>query len=139
VTELDRALVRRKLATIEQNLVDLEPIATLDPAAYRNRRSGLARTPQFQVLPAPALITRVRQETPTRVPDRSARPMSAVYVMTSVSGLSFDEAWRAHIEGAIEGVRVPILDRASFIRNKRASGRQKDLADLELLGADDPS
>lgn len=46
-------------------------------------------------------------------------------------------AFGAPLEGEIEGVRVPILDRASFIRNKRASGRKKDLADLELLGADD--
>ena len=59
--------------------------------------------------------------------------------MTSVSGLTFDEAWRARIEGTIERVKVPILDRASFIRNKRASGRKKDIADLELLGVDDSS
>lgn len=58
-------------------------------------------------------------------------------VMTSVSGLTFDEAWHTRAEGVIEGVRVPILDRASFIRNKRASGRKKDLADLEMLGADE--
>jgi hypothetical protein len=57
--------------------------------------------------------------------------------MTAVTGLSFDEAWSTRVEGEIEGVRVPILDRASFIKNKRASGRKKDLADLELLGADE--
>jgi hypothetical protein len=66
-------------------------------------------------------------------------PPFRIDVMTSVSGITFDEAWPARIEGKIEGVRVPILDRASFIRNKRASGRKKDLADLELLGADDVS
>jgi hypothetical protein len=65
-------------------------------------------------------------------------PPLRIDVMTSVSGLTFDEAWRTRIEGKIEGVNVPILDRQSFIRNKRASGRTKDVADLELQGADDP-
>jgi hypothetical protein len=64
-------------------------------------------------------------------------PPLRIDVMTAVTGLSFDEAWSTRAEGEIEGVRVPILDRASFIKNKRASGRKKDLADLELLGADE--
>ena len=61
-------------------------------------------------------------------------PPFRVDVMTSISGVEFDEAWRTRTEGEIEGVQVPILDRESFVRNKRASGRTKDLADLELLG-----
>lgn len=64
-------------------------------------------------------------------------PPYRIDVMTSVSGLTFAEAWGARIEGRIEGVQVPILDRDSFIRNKRASGRKKDLADLEMLGVED--
>jgi hypothetical protein len=64
-------------------------------------------------------------------------PPLRIDVMTSVSGLTFEEAWQTRVTGEIEGVRVPILDRASFIRNKQASGRMKDLADLELLGADE--
>ncbi len=63
-------------------------------------------------------------------------PPLRIDLMTSVSGLRFDDAWPSRIEAEIEGVRVPILDRESFIRNKRASGRKKDLADLELLGED---
>lgn len=81
-------------------------------------------------------ITRADFQTPDIVTQFGLPPLR-IDVMTSVSGLTFEEAWRARIEGEIEGVRVPILDRASFIRNKRASGRKKDLADLELLGADD--
>jgi hypothetical protein len=53
-----------------------------------------------------------------------------------VSGVSFDSAWAERVEASIETVRVPILGRESLIRNKRASGRRKDLADLEALGAD---
>lgn len=62
-------------------------------------------------------------------------PPLRIDVMTSVSGLVFDEAWSTRVEGEVEGVRVPILGRESFIKNKRASGRTKDLADIELLAA----
>jgi hypothetical protein len=61
-------------------------------------------------------------------------PPYRIDVMTSVSGLTFDEAWNTRVEAEIEGVRVSILGRESFILNKRASGRKKDLADLEMLG-----
>jgi len=38
----------------------------------------------------------------------------------------------------LDGQRVPVLGRTDLIRNKRASGRAKDLADLALL-AERPS
>ncbi len=34
----------------------------------------------------------------------------------------------------IAGLAIPFLGRAALVRNKRASGRTKDLADLEALG-----
>jgi hypothetical protein len=34
----------------------------------------------------------------------------------------------------VAGLPVPFLGRAELIRNKRASGRTKDRADLEALG-----
>ncbi len=81
-------------------------------------------------------VTRADFQTPDMVTQFGLPPLR-IDVMTSVSGLTFEAAWPTRITGAIEGVDVPILDRASFIRNKRASGRKKDLADLELLGADE--
>ena len=64
-------------------------------------------------------------------------PPYRIDVLTGVSGLTFDEAWPDRIEADFENVRVPFLGRAALIRNKRASGRKKDLADLESLGDDD--
>ena len=65
-------------------------------------------------------------------------PPNRIDILTGVSGLTFDEAWSARIEAEIEGVRVPILGRDALIRNKRASGRNKDLGDVEaLLGQDE--
>lgn len=70
-------------------------------------------------------------------PDNVAQfglPPFRIDIMTSVSGVSFDAAWAERVEGEIEGVSVPVLGRDSFIKNKRASARKKDLADLESLG-----
>ena len=54
--------------------------------------------------------------------------------MTSISGVDFDDAWTSRIHGMIEGIEVPVIGQASFIANKRATGRRKDAADLESLG-----
>ena len=59
---------------------------------------------------------------------------SRVDVLSGISGVGFDEAWSRRIVLDIEGVTVPVLSRADFVTNKRASGRPKDLLDLELLG-----
>lgn len=55
-------------------------------------------------------------------------------VLTSVSGLEFAEAWEERITADFEGLAVPFLGRTSLLRNKRATGRTKDLADIEALG-----
>ena len=59
---------------------------------------------------------------------------SRVDILSGISGVSFDEAWSRRLVLDIEGVTVPVLSRSDFVTNKRASGRPKDLLDLELLG-----
>lgn len=54
-------------------------------------------------------------------------------ILTSIDGLEFDEAWTDRGQVAIEGLEVPVLSREHLIRNKRASGRLQDLADVERL------
>jgi hypothetical protein len=61
-------------------------------------------------------------------------PPHRIDIMTGVSGVTFEEAWVDHVEENFEGVRAPFIGREAFIRNKRASGRHKDLGDLESLG-----
>ena len=61
-------------------------------------------------------------------------PPRRIDVLTSISGLSFDEAYPDHVTRDIGGLTIPFLGRAALVRNKRASGRTKDLADLEALG-----
>lgn len=55
-------------------------------------------------------------------------------LMNDISGVSWDEAWSGRTDVVIEGVRVPVLGIEEFVRNKRASGRPKDRADLILIG-----
>ena len=54
-------------------------------------------------------------------------------VITAVDGISFDEAWSGRVEVDIDGIKVPVIGRVAFLANKRASGRPKDLADVELV------
>jgi hypothetical protein len=53
--------------------------------------------------------------------------------MTSISGVSFEEAWQSRVPASLEALEVNIIGREALIRNKRASGRAKDLIDVEEL------
>ena len=54
-------------------------------------------------------------------------------IITAASGLEFDEAFSRAMSVELEGIQVHIPSVADLIRNKRASGRTKDLADAEAL------
>jgi hypothetical protein len=63
-------------------------------------------------------------------------PPRRIDLLTSISGVGFDEAWVARVNHEVAGLGIPFIGRAELVRNKRASGRTKDLADLEALGED---
>jgi hypothetical protein len=54
-------------------------------------------------------------------------------IITTASGLRFDEAFARSITVNIDGIEVHIPSAADLICNKRASGRTKDIADAEAL------
>jgi hypothetical protein len=54
-------------------------------------------------------------------------------IITTASGLDFEETFRRSMAVDIEGIEVRIPSLADLLRNKRASGRTKDLADAEAL------
>jgi Nucleotidyltransferase of unknown function (DUF6036) len=58
-------------------------------------------------------------------------------ILTSLTGLSFDEAWSDRVEANVEKTPVWFMGRESLILNKRRTGRPQDLADLAALGAGD--
>jgi hypothetical protein len=54
-------------------------------------------------------------------------------ILTELTGLTFDEAWPDRLRRPFGEVEVDFIGRAAFIRNKRATGRPKDLGDIEGL------
>ena len=54
-------------------------------------------------------------------------------ILTSVSGVGFDDAWKQRITGTVDGIEIPVIGRSALVQNKRASGRPKDRIDLDWL------
>jgi hypothetical protein len=60
-------------------------------------------------------------------------PPGRIDILSSISGVEFDEAWRRRVEGQLGGIVVAFLSEEDLLTNKLASGRTKDLADAERL------
>jgi hypothetical protein len=80
----------------------------------------------------------VSELTPEMIVDRRRMlemgvPPVQIHVMSTITGVEWDEAWSGRVEGCLGRHRVPFLGRESFLRNKRAAGRPKDLADVDAL------
>lgn len=56
-----------------------------------------------------------------------------VDILTAIDAVGFDEAWSDRFEAEIDGMRIAVIGRDHLLRNKRASGRPKDLADAVWL------
>lgn len=54
-------------------------------------------------------------------------------ILSSISGVSFDDAWASRRAADIEGLAVQFIGRDELIRNKESTGRAKDLGDAEEL------
>jgi hypothetical protein len=63
-------------------------------------------------------------------------PPVRIDILTGIDGVTFEEAWPNRIDGQIGSVTTHMIGRTDLIRNKRASGRPKDLADLQRLERD---
>ena len=60
-------------------------------------------------------------------------PPVRIDILTDLTGLTFADAWPGRLTRPFGDLEVPFIDRASFVRNKRATGRPRDLADVEGL------
>ena len=60
-------------------------------------------------------------------------PPLRIDVINKASGISFDEAVAEGDALQLEGRNVPVIGRNALLKNKRASGRLQDLADVEAL------
>jgi hypothetical protein len=60
-------------------------------------------------------------------------------IITTIDGVSFSEAWEERVESRYGDQDVYLLSRSHLIRNKHASGRLQDLADIERLRETEPA
>lgn len=60
-------------------------------------------------------------------------PPGRLDILTELTRVSFADAWAARESGRFGELTVDFIGRETFIRNKRATGRAKDLGDIEGL------
>jgi hypothetical protein len=70
---------------------------------------------------------------PDRILQMGVEPVQ-IHVMSAIDGVTWDEAWSGRQTGRGGDCDLPFIGRREFIRNKKAAGRLKDLADVEALG-----
>lgn len=61
------------------------------------------------------------------------QPPSRIDLLTSVTGLEFEECYASKVHTNIQGTEVDFIGLENFKKNKKAVGRYQDLADLENL------
>jgi predicted nucleotidyltransferase len=64
---------------------------------------------------------------------RMGLPPMRIEVLTEIDGVAFAECYRSRVRVVIDGQTVQLISREHLRINKRASGRLKDLDDLEHL------
>jgi hypothetical protein len=64
---------------------------------------------------------------------RMGYPPMRLEITTSISGVEFAECYQARITDELDGVEVNLIDLDNLKKNKKASGRTKDIADIEKL------
>ncbi len=64
-------------------------------------------------------------------------PPVRVDFMTSITGVSTEDVFSRCVKGKYGDIPVKYIGRGEFILNKRATGRKKDMSDLEALGEEE--
>ena len=58
-------------------------------------------------------------------------PPGRIDILTQLTGLTFADAWPERLQKPFGDLEAPFIGRAAFLKNKRATGRAKDLGDIE--------
>lgn len=64
---------------------------------------------------------------------RMGVPPLRLEIHTGISGVTFAESYAHRVNAVIDAVEVPVISLADLIANKKASGRPKDLIDIQEL------
>jgi hypothetical protein len=81
-------------------------------------------------------VFRLGEEPGDDLSSTTAEERLAMVSSASVTGVAFEPAWSGRSRHTLFGMEVPFLGRRDLIANERATGRTKDLADLEALETD---
>ena len=65
-------------------------------------------------------------------------PPVRIELLTSISGVAFEECYSSRVVAEWDDLRVDVISREMLQRNKRSSGRPKDLDDIENLAKSKP-
>jgi len=57
-------------------------------------------------------------------------------ILTSISGVEFDDAWSNRLLTDLDGLRADVIGREQLLQNKIAAGRPKDIVDVDVLRSD---
>jgi hypothetical protein len=71
-------------------------------------------------------------EEPEKIIQLGVAPLR-VDILTSISGVCWNDAWAGSVAGTYADIPVRYLGKDQYRANKTASGRAKDLADLEAI------
>jgi len=64
---------------------------------------------------------------------RMGNPPIRIEIISEIDGVEFNTCYTNRVVAKIDGLNVNIIDLENLKKNKKASGRLKDLADLENL------
>ncbi len=64
---------------------------------------------------------------------RMGNPPLRLEITTTISGVEFAECYANRLEIEVDGTKISVIGLNDLKQNKKASGRNKDLADLENL------
>ena len=60
-------------------------------------------------------------------------PPNRIDLIMTASGVDFEECYQSKIEEEIDGVNIPFIDLENLKKNKLATGKTQDMADVENL------
>jgi hypothetical protein len=60
-------------------------------------------------------------------------PPRRIDILNRASGITFQEAVSAGDSVEVDGRRIPVIGRTALLKNKRAAGREQDVADVVAL------
>jgi hypothetical protein len=59
-------------------------------------------------------------------------------ILTGISGITWQEAWASRTQVNLDGLEIPVIGKTELIRNKQATGRPQDIADVARLRQEKP-